>query len=300
MFNRGSFAYCLSGLLTLSPVAALGASDTDQSNNSIELDQDEERQPPAEKPKPKKNKTKKKDDVHTAAVGLGLMSPEVLPVELTYYLSKMVYVRGFAAPPLPTTINVHVPSIEVQALGQYSLVTDATDVPFHVQYGPQGGVDLGVFPMEGSFFFFTGLSWRSISLSAAAQAPLKVVKKSASLGNVTSSDGGSSVMIDLDGTATTSSYLARLGLGWQWFFGNAYFTVNAIGLAVPFGTTRSAHVDGSVSTSFPPLIDAYVKTAMKQAIAQTDAAAEDEVLAEMKGLDVIPFPIIGIAAGFAF
>lgn len=304
-------------LMRLLVVGILGASGpglaADESNTDDEFD-DEAVEAEVEAPKSRERATRRKDkdkgtgkDGAKFAAGVGVGSPDALPVELIWRASKKLGVRAFVAPPVNVSASIYLPSQSVAQVAGYNLVTEPKTVSMLVEYGPNIGLEGMYYPWDGLFFVSGGISYRRVRISGSDSARLIICPASnpnCATANTPTDAGGSAdsatLRLVVDAEAESSSTLGRFACGWTWLIGrSAYVTLTGIGIAVPLGKQTDIGVDGEIEG-----VPAWAQVALKSTLDGMEAQAEEDgegaVADEIAPYESMMLPVAGISVGWRF
>ncbi len=234
------------------------------------------------------------------AFGLGLYSPDIVPLEAHYFLSDYLGLRFFFAPPLTFNVSGEVPAISVASGSLVKVASGTSKVDMEVEYGPHLGAEAKLFPFAGSFFLAGGLSYRSLTINASGKADLYLCAAN----DLTCGIGSGTQLatdIEADATVKSSALLLRASLGWFWKLGPLYMSLTGIGVAVPMQASRDVDVKGRLTnSSVSEEQEEQVNTAIASLISQYEKDAEKVIEDGTKTFDTIILPIIGFSLGIVF
>lgn len=234
--------------------------------------------------------------------GLSAGSPEVVGLFGRYDIGKRFGLKFAVSPPISIGTTIAVPALTVAANANYKLMTEATVANLAIQYGPQLSLD-GIVSFTEHWFGFVGLGYRRVTAVVSGSSPLRACKTSVADCSTEPRDGGGdsgTIDLSLTGTVTSQSILGRLGTGYEWRpTPRSTISLTALGLSTPLSTQRSVALEADADSTFGPVLQAIVDSAVDVMVEREKEELEEEVLAEVTPYDSRPLPIISLGFGYS-
>lgn len=185
-------------------------------------------------------------------LGATISSPELLKIDLRYFLNRTLHFNLSVAPGWPYDVTVEMPSdvIKSDKTNTLAAAYTAFDANFKATWGPH--VSLGSFwhPFGGSWFVSTGGGYRELSLKGSASSQLRVCTISEAQKEPPCGNDQASLQtrnhLEVSAKARVTSIMAQASTGWLWRPGEHWDVFAAVGATRAVSTKLKVNVTAEI------------------------------------------------------
>ena len=219
-------------------------------------------------------------------IGLGLRSPDILPISLTMPVSKRLGFQIFGAPPYPMKQKNKIDPTSTEASSSAAFTTAGTEVDVDIQYGFHAGLGL-VYRSKTNLYIFSQLSYRETSMAITGQESVSFETDGGSIDNIASAN----IAIDV----LYQQFSGAVGLEKRKYFSRNTFIGFQLGVYLPLTTQKS--IESQFTLNRLPS-DSSLSSIFADSEGARRSMAEDQVQDDLSILED-PLPVIGIFIGQA-
>ena len=176
--------------------------------------------------------------------------------------------------------------------GAVAIENPDLEIEFEGQFGPNYGLDVQVYPFEGTFFISTGIGRRYLSLDGGLRSNLILTSSAGSI--ATNSE------IDLRASAWVRQSIIRVSVGWEWkiFDGLGYLSFILVGYTHPMSGNSGLSMAADLVN--PKATIDVENEILEEAERKFESDLEEQTRDDVEPVENLGTPFIGFVLSFNF